>query len=166
MSSSTPLPPRTARSMPFAYDVVPELELGYVCLYGHVTGAELTAVYTALFEDERWRSHWNVCWDGAGITTLVLVPEDVPAFMAAVREHAAFVGPGRSGILIGRPQDALTAHQLTAFARHHPDRHPGREIEQFETTSDLAGWLGLTVARLDALRARVRGGAEGSGLHD
>lgn len=112
--------------------------LAEVTLHGQVDGAELVEGVVALCTHPGRSVAGGSLWDGRGVTSLVLQPNDVEAFVGTCRAlcRAAGAPAGRNAIVIRRGLDADVATLLIAKLRPL-----GLQLRLFRRLPAARAWL-------------------------
>ncbi len=101
---------------------------------GEVHGDDIVAAARDLHEHPQWKRDFHVIWDGRGVTTLVIGPEDVPAMVEAKME----VSTGREVTVAVRDVDQELGKLCALLLRVR-----GREAVVVDSLGDAFAELGL-----------------------
>lgn len=119
--------------MPFAYEIEPERRLVVITLSGRVTGTTVVEALQAVVADARWKAGFDRVWDGRGITSLEIEPEEVRAFRRLARSAPEAMRPGRAAVVAERTlyRDAAVLYVMAV----------GWETRVFPTMEQAMAWL-------------------------
>jgi hypothetical protein len=130
--------------MPVATCVQPELKLGLITFSGTVDAGDILRAMDEVYHAPSWEPTFTLLWDGRGIRSLVLEPEEVGHITsrAVALRPLKSVDPaaGREAVVVAREVDFIAARLLVERTRE------GRvhEVRVFDVFGDATAWLGLT----------------------
>lgn len=96
-------------SMPLTHRLLEGQPLVIIRATGACTGSDVAHRLRALARDERLPAGVDTLWDGLRISHFSLLPEEVEAVREAQRTFEAHMGPGRTAVVVARPEDDLVA---------------------------------------------------------
>ncbi len=107
---------------------------GRVVMAGEVHGEDIVEAAHALLTHPRWRTSFDVIWDGRGVTSLILEPDD----LAKMVEAKAEVTAGKEVTIAVRTLDKEMAKLCTLLLRVR-----GREVKVVGTLDEALAEVGL-----------------------
>jgi hypothetical protein len=127
--------------MSYSYRIFPTLNLVCVAAADRVTGEEVIAESTRMFEDPDWTSGISrqLC-DYRGVTGVVVTLDDVKNIMALERRFDHKIGAGRQALVVSSELHESLCMLYAAMCRLR--RRP-QEVRVFRAMDEALAWIEL-----------------------
>jgi len=110
---------------------------GAVELSGAVRWGDLVSAIRALYSHPSWNRDFSVLWDGRAITSLDILPADLPSIKAVLWETAEARAGGRAAVVTRNDEDATMALLLA-----HMGPPSDRVVGTFDGLEEALAFLG------------------------